>query len=200
MCLFSQENKKVNDTKVGFFIGLCADYLHFTKNNIGRDSITNISANINPVFNVGIYSEFKIKKNISFYPQLMIGFYGNDLSFQSSKKIYDTVSLVLVQLPLLIKYNVPNKNINIIGGFDFNYNLASPPKQKLILNKSNVFLEIGIQKIINFKHYNLIPEIRYSYSILNTLNGHNSEINKYLQSSSISIISVIFNFERIYDK
>jgi hypothetical protein len=182
------------DKKIGLFVGLSSEFTHLDINSLGNDSIKKYSIGVVPALNLGIYTDFKISDKISLCPQLLIGFYESRNYFGENKEVTDTLSMALLQIPVLFKYSILKKS-NFIFGLEPSLNIANQ-SNLMSFNNFNIQLCLGFQRILNLKHYYIIPEFRYSYSLLNALKDNNEAYNKYFNSARFSFFSLILNFHK----
>jgi hypothetical protein len=196
--VFSQLNdtitQKSSRIRFGFYISICSNYYHFKESGLGTNSIEEINQVPRVGFGTGLCSEIRLTQNVSFCAEAGISFYETKLHVKTSKVIDDVIPVNLLQLPLLLKYEMSNRKVNFIGGIDLNYNLVNKTKNDLLINGSNAFYVLGIQNNFRFKTFNLVPEIRFSHSLYNGLKRTGTNVNTGIQNSKISILSLVFLF------
>ncbi|MBE9469160.1 MAG: PorT family protein [Bacteroidetes bacterium] len=170
-----------------------------------------------PGFNINVVTNLRINEDwdLRFTPGLCFG--QRDLDYLVIR--IDTVALpnetytyhhmmslesTFLQFPVYLKYRA--KRINnyrpyIIGGMNYSYDLAIKIKsdndddQKIALNHSDFYLEMGFGIDYYLTFFKLSSEIKFSMGVNDVLKHDKSGYTKSIDKINSKIISLIFYFE-----
>lgn len=140
-----------------------------------------------PGFNVGVMADMRLNKYFSlrFTPMLHFGakhikFYrpaaGADMEGYVQPYTTQEMKNTYLALPLNIKFaseRMNNHRPYIMAGIDPVINLNSKNQEFIRLNKSDVFLEIGLGWERYLPFFKFAPELKFCYSLTNSLDKSN---------------------------
>lgn len=172
--------------------------------------------NWTPGFSVGVLADQRLSKHFSlrFAPTMHFG--AKHLVFRHLNRL-DPEGRILEQrqdmkntyiaLPLNMKFSAErfnNYRPYITGGINPMINLTSKSQDAVQLKRYDFMLEIGLGCDFYLPFFKLIPELKFSYSLVDALDkGHADELtdaNQRIYTNSVSaghakMITLIFNFE-----
>ncbi len=160
-------------------------------NNVGvQEDGSEIVADVdnwNPGFTVGVLAELRLSRHFSFRVAPSMHFGQKHLKFINLKEFDEAGRNVTMQqdlkstyvaLPLDIKFaseRYNNVRPYIIGGVTPMLNLTGKKQDILQLNRSDVFLNIGLGCDFYLPFFKLIPELRFCYSLGNCLDKDHAD-------------------------
>ncbi|MCK5823138.1 MAG: PorT family protein [Bacteroidales bacterium] len=185
--------------------------------NDQKYSIYSIENIRKPGFNINIVTNLRINEDwdLRFTPGLCFG--QRDLDYLVLRM--DTVAVpnetytyhhimslesTFLQFPLFLKYRA--KRINnyrpyVIGGLNYSYDLAIKIKsdnddvQKITLNHSDFYLEMGFGIDYYLTFFKLSSEIKFSLGLNDVLKHDKSGYTRSIDKMNSKIVSLIFYFE-----
>lgn len=231
--VMAQERKPQNKPYIdlrpmhfGILVGLNMQDIEFQ--NIGPQQITHDDGTVttetvvadqdnwNPGFSVGVLADVRLSAHLSarFSPAMHFGSkhltfrhledldeYGQPrLSTQDMKNTY-------ISFPLNLKFSAErfnNYRPYIMGGVNQLINLSGKDQDFVQLKRTDTMLEIGMGCDFYLPFFKLIPELKFCYSITNSLNRDHvdelTDINKRIFANSVTkgqskMIVLTFYFE-----
>lgn len=158
--------------------------------------------NWNPGFSVGVLADLRLGQHFAlrFTPTMHFGtkhlVFRNLLAHtESGKLIEETQNMknTYISMPLSLKFSAQRFNNHrpyLIAGINPMINLAGKDQDYIQLKRFDLMLEVGLGCDFYLPFFKLIPELKFSYGLINTLdNGHVSaltDVNKRVYAQSVS--------------
>lgn len=158
--------------------------------------------NWNPGFSVGVLADLRLGQHFAlrFTPTMHFGtkhlVFRNLLDHtESGKLVEETQNMknTYISMPLSLKFSAQRFNNHrpyLIAGINPMINLAGKDQDYVQLKRFDLMLEVGLGCDFYLPFFKLIPELKFSYGLINTLdNGHVSaltDINKRVYAQSVS--------------
>lgn len=158
--------------------------------------------NWNPGFSVGVLADLRLGQHFAlrFTPTMHFGtkhlVFRNLLAHtESGKLIEETQNMknTYISMPLSLKFSAQRFNNHrpyLIAGINPMINLAGKDQDYVQLKRFDLMLEVGLGCDFYLPFFKLIPELKFSYGLINTLdNGHVSaltDVNKRVYAQSVS--------------
>lgn len=196
----------------GFFIGLHTQDMEFVNNGFvtanGESWFMDVPEYL-PGFQVGVLGEMFLHEHISL--RLIPSLYFGDKKivfkeqFKGERK-YLHLRSTYVSMPVNVKFTsrrVNNYRPYIVTGASPIVNLALKKQKELLLNTFDLQVEIGVGCDIYLPFFKLIPEVKFSFGVLDVINRNRKDLTdkdmiKFTQSidrASSRSISLVFYFE-----
>jgi len=170
-----------------------------------NDTILNVNARSSPGFNLGLIGNWQFNKyfDLRFIPNMTFG--EKIIEYQTMNSyVENKINTTYITVPILIRFKAEPINdlrIFLIGGLKYDYNIIPQQRTKaeperIPLKKNGLSMEYGIGVQYFFPYFIFSPEIKYSHSLFNMLDGNQSDLNNsaikglYPRTLTISI-----NFE-----
>jgi len=172
--------------------------------------------NWTPGFSVGVLADQRLSKHFSLRLAPTMHFGAKHLAFRHLNRL-DPDGLILEQrqdmkntyiaLPINVKFSAErfnNYRPYIIGGINPMINLTSKSQDIVQLKRYDTMVEIGLGCDFYLPFFKLIPELKFSYSLIDALDkGHADELtdaNQRIYTNSVSaghakMITLTFYFE-----
>ena len=172
--------------------------------------------NWNPGFSVGVLADQRISKHFSIRLQPTMHFGAKHLTFRHLNRTDPEGRIVTatqdmkntyIAFPINLKFAAErfnNYRHYIIGGINPMVNLTSKSQEFIQLKRYDTMLEIGIGCDYYLPFFKLIPELKFSYSLVNSLDKDHAneltDINQRIYTNSVSsgyskMITLTFYFE-----
>ena len=158
--------------------------------------------NWNPGFSVGVLADLRLGQHFAlrFTPTMHFGtkhlVFRNLLSYtESGKPVEETQNLknTYISMPVSLKFSAERFNNHrpyLIAGVNPMINLAGKDQDYVQLKRYDVMLEVGLGCDFYLPFFKLIPELKFSYGLVNTLDdGHVSALtdaHKRVYAQSVS--------------
>ncbi len=158
--------------------------------------------NWNPGFSVGVLADLRLSQHFAFRFTPMMHFGTKHLVFrnllertESGKVVEETQNLknTYISMPLSLKFSAERFNNHrpyLIAGVNPMINLAGKDQDYIQLKRFDLMLEVGLGCDFYLPFFKLIPELKFSYGLLNTLDdGHVfalTDIRKRVYAQSVS--------------
>lgn len=158
--------------------------------------------NWNPGFSVGVLADLRLGQHFAlrFTPTMHFGtkhlVFRNLLAHtESGKLIEETQNMknTYISMPLSLKFSSQRFNNHrpyLIAGINPMINLAGKDQDYVQLKRFDLMLEVGLGCDFYLPFFKLIPELKFSYGLINTLDeGHVSaltDVNKRVYAQSVS--------------
>ncbi len=209
--------QKVDSKWMHFGFTLGVNYMDFAIYNRADNDICAEQVIFKPGFSVGIVTDLRLNENwdLRFLPGLEFGEriirYTNlpKTSFYENTDI--TTESVFVNLPLLVKYRakrIDNYRPYIIGGASYKIDVLSekrlnPDKKRFVLlNSSDVYLELGVGVDFYLPYFKMSTEIKLAVGLSDILN-HKHDIDNpgyedytdAIRKMNSNIVTLVFHFE-----
>lgn len=158
-----------------------------------------------PGFQVSIVSDLRLGDRFSlrFLPGITFG--ARELSFYSDMGLENrsTIESNYLDFPLVMKYKsvrVNNYRPYLIGGVSLRYDMARKPYdfdfQPVILNRLDVFLELGFGIDFFLQYFKFAPEIKLSAGFMDVHNKENTDVyNRSIEGLNAYLVMLCFYFE-----
>lgn len=154
---------------------------------VAEEIITCDADQWSPGFNVGVMADLRLNKYFSlrFTPMLHFGakhikFYrpaaGADMEGYVQPNTVQEMKNTYLALPLNVKFaseRMNNHRPYIMAGIDPVLNLNSKNQEYLRLNKTDVFLEVGLGWECYLPFFKFAPELKFCYGLTNSLDTKN---------------------------
>ena len=141
----------------------------------------------NPGFTVGVLADLRLSKhfNLRFTPTMHFG--GKHLTFQNltdldeygrPTEVTQNMKNTYLSLPVDLKFSAErwnNYRPYIMAGINPMLNLTSKNQDYLQLKKSDLMLEIGLGCDFYLPFFKLIPELKFCYSLQNSLDRNHAD-------------------------
>ena len=172
--------------------------------------------NWNPGFSVGVLADQRISKHFSIRLQPTMHFGAKHLTFRHLNRTDPEGRIVTatqdmkntyIAFPINLKFAAErfnNYRPYIIGGINPMVNLTSKSQEFIQLKRYDTMLEIGIGCDYYLPFFKLIPELKFSYSLVNSLDKDHAneltDINQRIYTNSVSsgyskMITLTFYYE-----
>ncbi len=158
--------------------------------------------NWNPGFSVGVLADLRLGQHFAlrFTPTMHFGtkhlVFRNLLAHtESGKLIEETQNMknTYISMPLSLKFSSQRFNNHrpyLIAGINPMINLSGKDQDYIQLKRFDMMLEVGLGCDFYLPFFKLIPELKFSYGLINTLDeGHVSaltDVNKRVYAQSVS--------------
>jgi hypothetical protein len=158
--------------------------------------------NWNPGFSVGVLADLRLGQHFAlrFTPTMHFGtkhlVFRNLLDHtESGKLVEETQNMknTYISMPLSLKFSAQRFNNHrpyLIAGINPMINLAGKDQDYVQLKRFDLMLEVGLGCDFYLPFFKLIPELKFSYGLINTLDeGHVSaltDVNKRVYAQSVS--------------
>lgn len=170
-----------------------------------NDSVRNVYTSMGPGWNLGLIGNWQFNRyfDLRFIPTMVFSerilTYENEFSTTENR-----VNATMLTLPLTIRIKsepVNDWRIFILGGIKYDYNvvpqqitLADP--NLLLLKKHGLSYEYGIGLQYFFPYFIFSPEIKFSHSFFNMMDGRQSPLNQEtIQGVFPRTLTISLNFE-----
>ena len=172
--------------------------------------------NWNPGFSVGVLADQRISKHLSIRLLPTMHFGAKHLTFRHLNRTDAEGRIITatqdmkntyIAFPVNLKFSAErfnNYRPYIVGGINPMVNLTSKSQELVQLKKYDTMLEVGIGCDFYLPFFKLIPELKFSYSLVNSLDkDHANELtdaNQRIFTNSVSsghskLITLTFYFE-----
>ena len=158
--------------------------------------------NWNPGFSVGVLADLRLGQHFAlrFTPTMHFGtkhlVFRNLLAHtESGKLVEETQNMknTYISMPLSLKFSSQRFNNHrpyLIAGINPMINLSGKDQDYIQLKRFDMMLEVGLGCDFYLPFFKLIPELKFSYGLINTLDeGHVSaltDVNKRVYAQSVS--------------
>ena len=157
--------------------------------------------NWNPGFSVGVLADLRLGQHFAlrFTPTMHFGtkhlVFRNLLAHtESGKLIEETQNMknTYISMPLSLKFSSQrfNNHPYLLAGINPMINLSGKDQDYIQLKRFDMMLEVGLGCDFYLPFFKLIPELKFSYGLINTLDeGHVSaltDVNKRVYAQSVS--------------
>ena len=158
--------------------------------------------NWNPGFSVGVLADLRLGQHFAlrFTPTMHFGtkhlVFRNLLAHtESGKLIEETQNMknTYISMPLSLKFSSQRFNNHrpyLIAGINPMINLSGKDQDYIQLKRFDMMLEVGLGCDFYLPFFKLIPELKFSYGLINTLDeGHVSaltDVNKRVYAQCVS--------------
>ena len=169
----------------GFFVGLHAQDMEFVNNGYVTENGECWYADIaqyNPGFSVGVLADLRLGTYLSLRALPTMHFGQNSVVFreQNSGEISrQQVKTTYISLPLHLKCSAErfnNYRPYITAGVSPMLNLTVKKQKQLLLKKFDFMVEIGAGCDFYLPYFKLIPELKFSFSLLDVLEKDRSDL------------------------
>ena len=172
--------------------------------------------NWNPGFSVGVLADQRISKHLSIRLLPTMHFGAKHLTFRHLNRTDAEGRIITatqdmkntyIAFPINLKFSAErfnNYRPYIVGGINPMVNLSSKSQELVQLKKYDTMLEVGIGCDFYLPFFKLIPELKFSYSLVNSLDKDHAneltDINQRVFTNSVSsghskLITLTFYFE-----
>ena len=172
--------------------------------------------NWNPGFSVGVLADQRISKHLSIRLLPTMHFGAKHLTFRHLNRTdaegriitaTQDMKITYIAFPINLKFSAErfnNYRPYIVGGINPMVNLTSKSQELVQLKKYDTMLEVGIGCDFYLPFFKLIPELKFSYSLVNSLDkDHANELtdaNQRIFTNSVSsghskLITITFYLE-----
>ena len=172
--------------------------------------------NWNPGFSVGVLADQRISKHFSIRLLPTMHFGTKHLTFRHLNRTDPEGRIITatqdmkntyIAFPINLKFSAErfnNYRPYIVGGINPMVNLTSKSQDLIQLKRYDTMLEIGIGCDFYLPFFKLIPELKFSYSLVNSLDKDHAneltDINQRVFTNSVSsghskLITLTFYFE-----
>lgn len=169
------------------------------------DTLHSILPNNLGGFKVGFVVNFHLFQYLDFRILPTAGFYQNSLTyrFTNSTQIVELRDPTYVELPLLFKYKSVrrgNTRMYLVGGINPSMQAVGTKEkddvtEKLKIKRFNLAFEFGVGLDMYQPFFKFSPEIRYSYGLINVLDGEKNAFSEGLKKITLHNISFFMTFE-----
>lgn len=155
----------------------------------------------NPGFSVGVLADLRLGQHLSFRLTPTMHFGSKHLVFRDFNDLNDAglprestqdMKNTYISLPIDLKFSAErfnNYRPYIIAGAAPMLNLTGKDQDYIHLNRFDTMVEIGLGCDFYMPFFKLIPELKFCYSLANSLNkkhaGELNDVNKRVFSNSI---------------
>lgn len=141
----------------------------------------------NPGFSVGVLADFRLSQYFAFRftPTMHFGtkhlVFRNMLEHTETGRILETTQNLkntYISMPLSIKFasqRFNNYRPYVIAGLNPMVNLAGKDQDYLQLKRFDMMLEVGLGCDFYLPFFKLIPELKFCYGLINTLDGSHAD-------------------------
>ena len=192
LCAMAQErivqNKPYIDYRTlhyGFFIGTHVQDMEFVNNGFvtpeGETWYADV-ATYNPGFSVGVLASLRLGYYFSLRAIPTMHFGQNNILFreQNSGEISkQSVKTTYIAVPVHVKCAAErfnNYRPYVTAGVSPMFNLTVKKQQQLLLKKFDLMIEVGAGCDFYLPFFKLIPELKFSFSLLDVLNKERADL------------------------
>ena len=182
----SEEPKTfLSNAKYGFSIGVNQSLL------TSNDLPDNVSLNNDLGIRLGLRGEFQLKGRFQFAPKIEISFNGSEakhMQSDGSELVYAIAPVTLEFKPHFVcKLNEAKVTPYILLGPSLNIPLSPAQSGQLYIpTDTDVAIDVGIGFDRFLSHFNFVPELRYSYGLLD-INQQAGFYPLYFHSVTLSL-------------
>ena len=170
----------------------------------------------NPGFSVGVVGDMRLSQHFSLRLSPTMHFGSKHLVFRNFKDLNDAaqprettqdLKNTYISLPIDLKFSAErfnNYRPYLIGGINPMVNLTGKEQENIQLKRYDTFVEIGLGCDLYLPFFKLIPELKFSYSLLDAIDyDHANELTdaaKRVYANSVTpghskMITLTFYFE-----
>ena len=170
----------------------------------------------NPGFSVGVVADMRLSQHLALRITPSMHFGSKRLTFRNLKLLNDVglpmeetqdLKNTYIAVPIDLKFSAErwnNYRPYVIAGVSPMINLSGKDQDYLQLNRYDTMVEVGLGCDFYLPFFKLIPELKFCYSLTNSLNkahaGELTDITKRVYSESVSkayakMIVLTFYFE-----
>lgn len=196
----------------GFFIGVHTQDIEFVNNGFVTESGESWFMDVNeylPGFQVGVLGEMYLHEHIAvrLLPSLYFG--DRKIVFKEQtggERKYTHLRSTYISAPVNFKFTaerVNNYRPYVVAGVSPMFNLAIQKQKEILTNLFDLQIELGLGCDIYLPFFKLIPEVKFSFGVLDIINKDRSDLTdkdmiKFTQSVDRAVsrsISLVFYFE-----
>lgn len=139
--------------------------------------------NWEPGFTVGILGELRLSNHLALRLVPAMHFGTKNLKFRNTKNAevqYQSVRSTYISVPLDLKFSAErfnNYRPYAMVGINPMLDLTVKQQQQLLFNKFDLYLEVGFGCDFYCPWFKLIPELKFSFGLLNMLNKKRTDIS-----------------------
>ncbi len=151
-----------------------------------NDTVFNTFSNSGPGFNLGLIGNWQFNKyfDLRFVPSMV--FTERIMTFETENAITENrVNSTYLTFPLLLRVKsepIKDLRIFVLGGIKYDYNIVPQnynaiEPDRILLKKHGLSYEYGIGLQYFFPYFIFSPELKFSHSFFNMLDGPNGGFN-----------------------
>lgn len=193
----------------GFMVGIHAQDYEFVNNAFVTPSGESWFAEIgkySPGFSVGILGEMYLTPHLALRAVPTLHFGDKRVVFMeqnSKKKLLQTMKSTILTFPIDLKFSADrcnNYRPYVIAGISPAFDLTKKKQQALLTKNFDVLVEIGIGCDLYLPFFKLIPELKFSFGLLDLLQKERRDLTdktmlKYTQSlNKVSSKMIVLSF------
>lgn len=170
-----------------------------------NDTVRDVTSSFGPGFNLGLIGNWQFNKyfDLRIIPSMVFG--EKIVNFETTNSLLENrVNTTYLTFPLMMRFKsepVKDWRLFVLGGIKFDYNivpqditLADP--ERLRLKKAGLSYEYGIGLQYFFPYFIFSPELKFSHSFFNMLDGgQNSFNNSTINGVYPRTLTLSINFE-----
>jgi hypothetical protein len=187
---FSQTETSTNNKRLKFGFNLGINYSNFVEDeNLPINSYFSNDLGIS----FGVIAEYKVSKKLSIAPKSSLSFYGGKINFTDivgSKSENELIPATIdFRTHFILKQNNEKYHPYLFIGPSVNINISNKDSYPTLFpTRSNFGIDFGIGIDRSFTHFSIMPELRYSYGLINI--SQESSI----KSLKFHYVALVFNF------
>lgn len=151
-----------------------------------NDSILNVSSRFGPGFNLGLIGNWQFNKYFDLRLLPMMVFGEKIIDYETTGgMIENRIKTTYLTFPLIFRFKsepIKDWRLFILGGIKYDYNLvpqdiSSLEPNKIRLKKHGLSYEYGIGLQYFFPYFIFSPELKFSHSFFNMMDGGQNSLN-----------------------
>lgn len=172
----------------GISIGLNTSSFRVDRQPISaqNDTILSVEGNSKAGFNLGLIGNWQFNKYFDLRCIPNMTFAEKQILYRTANGVVDNkLNTTYISFPIMLRYKsepVKDWRIFVVAGMKYDYNInpqnrtLSEP-DKISLKKNGLSMEYGIGLQYFFPYFIFSPELKYSHSLINMLDGNQSDLN-----------------------
>lgn len=193
----------------GFLIGIHSSgyRVKYADTFLANDSLHSIMAPNSFGFSLGLIANLRLAEylDLRFLPEVV--FYENSLEYNTVKgSLASTnnqlVEATFVEFPLLLKYKSVrrgNSRLYLVGGIEPGIEATGKKEDaegdRLMINGTNLSLQLGFGMDIYFPLFKFSPEIRFSRGLVNSLGDNTNRFGQPIERLVTNTVTLYLLFE-----
>lgn len=156
------------------------------EHNLANDTINSVEGRSIPGFNLGLIGNWQFNKyfDLRFIPSMCFAEKSVDY-YTTNSVVENKLNTTYLTFPVMIRFKsepVKDWRLFVIAGMKYDYNIIPQLRtltepNHILLKKNGLSMEYGIGLQYFFPYFIFSPELKYSHSLFNMLDGGQSDIN-----------------------
>lgn len=151
-----------------------------------NDSILSIEDKSSPGFNLGLIGNWQFNRYFDLRVIPNMTFAEKNIQYNTRDGIVDNrIKTTYITLPVCVRFKsepVNDLRVFVIAGLKYDYNIDPQNRtvnepNRISLKKNGLSMEYGVGLQYFFPYFIFSPELKYSHSLINMLDGNQSDLN-----------------------